>query len=211
MRKKIIVSRTAHYYLQLPEKNIQRILFVLHGYAQKASDFIKEFDFLKSTDCLVVAPEALSKFYNKKGEAVANWMTVHQRLDEIDDYVGYLNQLRDEIVQEYGNLATAALGFSQGTSTLMRWCMKSKLPMTHLYLCSGSIPPELDRSNVSHFEGNILYYYGDEDKLLPLEKVQLQLEALSALGLSYESKGYSGRHEISEVCKKDLSMFSRVD
>tara|TARA_B100000508_G_scaffold139007_1_gene136150 strand:- start:367 stop:1053 length:687 start_codon:yes stop_codon:yes gene_type:complete len=211
MKKNIIVPRTAHYYIQIPELKVQRVLYVIHGYAQKASDFLKEFGYLKKSNCLVIAPEALSKFYNKKGEAVANWMTVHQRLDEINDYVGYLNQVQDEILQEYGKLTTAALGFSQGTSTLMRWCMKSKLPMTHLYLCSGSIPPEMSKENVKHFNGQLHFYYGNKDKLFPLEKVKLQLKKLASIELNFIEKPFEGRHEISEFCKKDIIATTQVD
>jgi len=211
MKKNIIVSRTAHYYIQVPNLKIKRVLYVIHGYAQKASEFLNEFYFLKNSDCLVVAPEALSKFYNKKGEAVANWMTVHQRLDEIQDYVNYLSLLYEEVENDYNPGPSAALGFSQGTSTLLRWSMLDKIPLKHIYLCSGSIPPELTKENVRHYKGQLHYYYGNDDKLLSIAKAKLQLNMLESLELKCIEEHFEGRHEISEGCKKDVLAFSQAD
>jgi len=204
MRESIIIERKAHYDLLIPNREINAILFVIHGFGQRSSDFIHEFEFLKDSNCLVVAPEAISKFYNKKGEGVATWMTSYERLDEIEDYVNYLNLLLDRITQRYPVDRIHALGFSQGTSTLMRWAKQINPSFDEIFLCSGSVPPELNPLDVRGIGSNIKYYYGDQDKLHSLEKAKEQIKRLEVLNLKFEAIPFSGRHEISEKCKSDL-------
>jgi hypothetical protein len=44
---------------------------------------------------IIIAPEGLSRFYRKgfSGDVVASWMTKDDRLDDMEDYVRYLNDL----------------------------------------------------------------------------------------------------------------------
>jgi len=199
MKKSISISKTAHYYIQEPELQIEKVLFVIHGYAQLASDFINEFESLKSSAILVVAPEALSKFYNKARKPVANWMTSHEREDEIEDYINYLMALEEEIFNEYGKLEKSALGFSQGVSTLFRWLIASKYKSTQIFACSGSIPPELTTSDVSTIKSSIINYsYGDNDGLQSIESARKQINFLKSLSLNVIEQQYIGGHEVSE-------------
>lgn len=202
MKKSISISRTAHYYTQEPKLQIEKVLFVIHGYAQLASDFIKEFDYLKSSAILVVAPEALSKFYNKSRKPVANWMTSHEREDEIADYVKYLIAVEREIFTTYGKTEKIALGFSQGVSTLFRWLIASEYESTAIFACSGSIPPELNTSDVSTIKNSIINYsYGYNDGLQSIESAQKQINFLKSLSLTVNEQPYKGGHEVSEETK----------
>lgn len=205
MKKSIKVSKTAHYYYQIPEKEVKKILFVLHGYAQLASDFIKEFDYLKSSSILVVAPEALSKFYNKHHQPVANWMTSYEREDEIEDYITYLKRVEAEIFEEFGTKEKLALGFSQGVSTLFRWLKHTEVKAAQIYACSGSIPPELTLDDAKAFQkSQITYYYGDNDRLLPVKSALKQIDFLNSLSVQLTAVAFSGRHEISAITKSDI-------
>ena len=86
-KNEIKVAKTARYYTLNENRNIDTILYVLHGYAQLASKFIEEFDYLKNTNVLVVAPEGLSLFYGKERTPVSSWMTSYDRENEINDYI----------------------------------------------------------------------------------------------------------------------------
>ncbi len=209
MKHTLEILRRAHYHTQRPQKEVRSIVFVIHGYGQLANEFIEDFSFLKESSTLVVAPEAISKFYNKEKKAVANWMTSHERLDEIEDYINYLNQLEKEIQSVYGVLPTAILGFSQGVSTALRWICARRVKFNFFYACSGSIPPELHRSSFDGIrENQFFYYYGNADRLLTTENAKKQLQLLESFDLGIKAVAFEGRHEISQLTKDDLQQFS---
>lgn len=154
----------------------------------------------------VIAPEAISKFYNKERKAVASWMTAHEREDEIKDYVNYLEHLVDYLVKDSGEYHLRVLGFSQGVSTTLRWISQSKYKIEESFLCSGSIPPELDKDSLSdQSECQFHYFYGDHDPLLKEEKAKSYVGQLAALSNHVRAHAFEGSHEISEVCKGILS------
>ena len=96
----IQTTRSARYYsLGSIEGEITEVWYVLHGYGQRAEDFIKNFLPITSEGILVIASEALSRFYVKgfAGEVGASWMTREDRMSEIKDYVRYLDNLYAEI------------------------------------------------------------------------------------------------------------------
>jgi hypothetical protein len=86
----ITVTKTARYYSQgVLNATTERIWIVVHGYLQRAEDFIKMFDFLDDGKTYIVAPEALNRSYLKGGydKTGATWMTKDDRENEIKDYV----------------------------------------------------------------------------------------------------------------------------
>ena len=94
--------KTAHYYtLGNPDKSIQKLFIVMHGYGQLASRFVYKFDQLPE-DCLVLAPEGFSRFYwnEKKGLVGASWMTKANRLVEIEDYSDYIQHLYNHFLEQ---------------------------------------------------------------------------------------------------------------
>lgn len=210
MKHTLEIRRKAHYFIQKPDGEIRSVLYVIHGYGQLAEDFIEEFSFLKKTNTLVVAPEAISKFYNKERKAVANWMTSHERLDEIDDYISYLNQLENTVIDQYGILPAGVLGFSQGVSTALRWVAANQVRYNCFYACSGSIPPELKSTSFEDaLEKGFYYYYGDKDRLLSIENAKKQFGLLCDLGLKVHPMSFHGVHEISQETRDDLVKFSQ--
>src|SRR3546814_5982443 len=95
----ITVPRTARYYtMGEPQDQPRELWYVCHGYAQLGSRFIRRFAPLDDGTRLIVAPEALSRFYlevkgrtHAESPVGASWMTREDRLSEIDDYVAYLD------------------------------------------------------------------------------------------------------------------------
>lgn len=209
MKHKIEIKRTAHYYVQEPIEEVSSVLFVIHGYAQLAEEFLLGFEQLKNSSVLVIAPEAISKFYNKERRAVTSWMTAHERLDEIHDHVRYLNELYTVVNERYPDLPFSVLGFSQGVSTMFRWLKQTTFDIKSVFACSGTIPPELNHEDVLHLkETEVYYYFGDRDRLLSPENARKQIEFLEKLGIKVTSKEYNGRHEISDITIKNLIRFT---
>src|ERR671913_1620 len=92
----LVVPRTARYYTLGPTHGFPRELWIVcHGYGQLASRFVSQFAALDDGTRLIVAPEALSRFYldpipKRRNEASprvgASWMTREDRESEIADY-----------------------------------------------------------------------------------------------------------------------------
>jgi hypothetical protein len=68
--------------------------------------FIQKFKELASENTLIVAPEALSRFYLNgfSGRVGATWMTKEARDTEILDYLNYLNKLLDTLLMDLNPL-----------------------------------------------------------------------------------------------------------
>ncbi|MDZ4845066.1 MAG: hypothetical protein SH857_05895 [Chitinophagales bacterium] len=181
----LTIPKTARYYsLGEISKDTNTVWLVCHGYAQLAGEFIKEFESLAANDVLIIAPEALSKFYTKGffGTVGATWMTKEDRLNEIKDYINYLNTLFLKIKSEVSPTAqTHILGFSQGCSTICRWIAEKNPAYAALWLCSGSIPDDLDfakfknaieKSPAHYLLGNADPFIGEKDVLAFEERIK---------------------------------------
>src|SRR5829696_4770422 len=128
----IKVQRTARYYMiGEPGGNTSDVWFVCHGYNQLASDFIREFEPIAADSRVIVAPEALNRYYiatepgfhSAEAKIGATWMTRADRDAEIADYVAYLDDLYDEIFTRASRqeVSITVVGFSQGGATANRW------------------------------------------------------------------------------------------
>src|SRR4051812_1623967 len=125
------VPRTARFYtLGADPDGAGAVWFLLHGYGQLAGEFIRYFADLSTDSTLLVAPEAMNRFYlvspskAPAGERPvgATWMTREDRESEVGDYVEYLDLLLDEIRPRLApGAAINVLGFSQGAATATRW------------------------------------------------------------------------------------------
>src|SRR5206468_1825615 len=123
----IRVARTARYETLGSETTAREVWFVLHGYGQLAASFIQAFSVLDDGTRLIVAPEALNRFYLvgvDSGAAAerpvgATWMTREDRDAEIADYVEYLDALAAQVLGAVRRgerpPRVIVLGFSQGT------------------------------------------------------------------------------------------------
>ena len=108
----IRVARAARYYtLGSNGPHLREVWLVCHGYRQLARRFLRRFAGLDDGTRLIVAPEALSRFYlhdpadpvprhHKEVPVGATWMTREDRENEIADYVGYLDAVIDEVTHE---------------------------------------------------------------------------------------------------------------
>jgi predicted esterase len=128
-------------------------------------------------------------------------MTREDRLDEIADYILFLEEVRKKLSWEK-NLKSEIilLGFSQGVSTLLRWMHDRHPHADHLLLWAGGIPDDISfEFSKTYFENiNAHYFVGDEDEYyLPERKPEL-LSLLASTGMKAEFHLFSGSHRIEE-------------
>lgn len=199
----LTIPKTARYYsLGEISKETNTVWFVCHGYAQLAGEFIKEFEPLTAPGVLVVAPEALSKFYTKGffGAVGATWMTKEDRLNEIKDYVNYLDTLFRKIKSEVSPAAQMhILGFSQGCSTICRWIAERSPAYSALWLCSGSIPDDLDFSKFkTAIEKSPAHYLlGESDPFIGEKDISAFEERIKANRLPLQVHRFKGEHVLN--------------
>lgn len=215
----LVVPRTARYYTLGPTHGFPRELwFVCHGYGQLASRFISQFAPLDDGTRLIVAPEALSRFYldpipQRRHETSprvgATWMTREGRDAEIADYVAYLELLTQEVRHPLGGAAPRiiVLGFSQGTATVSRWLAASAMRADQLVLWSGGIPPELGLAAWSaRLQGaEITLVSGEKDEMVTPAAIAADAERLSLAGVAYTLQRHAGGHSIDASALEHLA------
>src|SRR3954464_2604730 len=146
----IEVSRTARYYV-LGDIRGGDLWIVLHGFGQLACDFVEYFAELNDGHHVVVAPEALNRYYtaglsvpSAERSVGATWMTREFREAEIRDYVRYLDLLHAELSRRFRPRRTIVGGFSQGGATASRWIANGVSEIHTLVLWGATLPPDLD-------------------------------------------------------------------
>ena len=202
----LTVSRTARYYTLGNAESPAQLWFVLHGHGQLASRFLRHFAPLDDGTRLVVAPEALSRYYLEDGvhgpesRVGATWMTREDRLSEINDYVAYLDALCEHITRSLAGAAPAlnVVGFSQGAATASRWTALGRSRVDRLWLWGGLLPPDLDlaRHGATLERARLTFVLGRHDRFATAEHRASVSERLSPHGFEPRLLEFDGGHVI---------------
>lgn len=207
-------QKTARYYLSKPHseinESIKKLIFVIHGYAQLAKDFIQEFEFLNNNETLIIAPEGLSKFYSK-GVIAASWMTKEDRDNEIDDYLFYLEGIANQILSHLPKKSEEiiVLGFSQGVHTAARFSVCTEMNVSKLILCASDFPQDADfdglREKTQSTQPMKIYYmFGDKDRNIRLENFEKSIALLEENEIQFEKIIFDGEHIVHQESVKKI-------
>jgi len=213
----IQVRRTARYYtLGEPGNETRDVWFVCHGYGQLASDFIKEFEIIADPARVVVAPEALSRYYvaqqpgfhSSESKVVASWMTREDRESEIDDYVAYLDALYDEILSKADrkNVSVTVLGFSQGGATANRWVTRGRSRADRLIMWGALIASDADLNQAATFfrDVKLTIVIGKKDQFANEKMIEDYQRVLTEKGVPFELLTFGGGHRMDRQTLKSL-------
>ncbi len=182
------VSRTARYHvLGESERPPREVWIVCHGYGQLAAPFLKRFEALDDGSRLLVAPEALSRFYlemvhTSDSRVGASWMTREDREAEMKDYIAYLDGLESEVFARLGRdgVRLVVVGFSQGTATASRWAVRGAARVDRLILWAGLLPPDVapaaEREKLNGLD--LVLVAGDKDDYVTPARLAEQRSAL---------------------------------
>lgn len=214
----IPVARTARYVvLGSPSEHTTEVWFALHGYGQLVADFVIPFKALDDGTRLVVAPEALNRFYlvaPKDTRAAdrpvgATWMTREDRESDIADYVAYLDKLYATIFTQMRRerVVVRALGFSQGVATAARWAALGRAQIDQLILWGGVLPPEIDlKHGVSSLRGiPIRLVAGTRDEFAGGEILEREVARLAKHGIEPSHSTFEGGHALSRTVLRQLA------
>ena len=203
IKKTLQIEKKARYFqLGNPGNNTSIVWVVLHGYGMLSEFFIQKFKKLENKNTLILAPEALNRFYidTNYGRVGASWMTKDERQDDIKENIKYLNSLMDQIIKDIGHnkFKINVLGFSQGGATACRWIFKSGLKFENLIMWAGDIPKDtlIEDNRLKWNDINTHLVMGEKDELINKEMKAKFLKLVTDYKLDYKLTLYDGDHRI---------------
>lgn len=214
----IKVGRTARYYmLGEPGEKTRDVWFVCHGYNQLAGDFIREFEAIADPSRVIVAPEALSRYYLATGPGFhaaeakigATWMTRADRDAEIADYVAYLDDLYDEIFTRArrSEVSVTVVGFSQGGATANRWLTRGRARADRLIMWGALLASDADLNQAATFfrDVKLTIVYGKRDQFADNGMISNYEKLLRDKDVPYELVKFDGGHRMDRATLAELA------
>ncbi len=199
----ININKTAKYYtLGKLSDEIKTVWFVFHGYGQLAKEFINEFLVLENKATLIIAPEALNKFYLRgfSGKIGTTWMTKDNRENEIIDYSNFIESIFKKELNniDINKIKINVLGFSQGAHTCVRWLDRFNHKINNLFLWGASFPHDCNYNN-SYWESiKAQIIFGKDDRFLTKEIIEKEKKYLISQNIKFSFLNFEGKHEISK-------------
>lgn len=186
------------------------VWFVLHGYAQLVTRFLRHFDGIVPADTCIVAPEGLSRFYvdHPQGDGRhlqrvgATWMTRENREDDIADTMYWLDTVyRDIVSGEHAAPVIGVLAFSQGVATATRWLASGTVHPQAFVAWAGGLAHDVPNEALQQAlkDARVTFVRGVHDTLMNDEQgehVGAQLRALSP-GAEYVT--FDGGHHLDRT------------
>ncbi|MDP9176175.1 MAG: dienelactone hydrolase family protein [Gemmatimonadota bacterium] len=208
----IKVGRTARYYMiGEPSDQTRDVWFVCHGYNQLAGDFIREFETIADDSRVIVAPEALSRYYlatepgfhSAEAKIGATWMTRADREAEIADYVAYLDDLYDEIFTRArrSDVSVTVVGFSQGGATANRWLTRGRARADRLIMWGALLATDSDLNDAASFfrDVKLTIVYGKRDQFADEGMIAKYEVLLHEKNVPYELVTFDGGHRMDRA------------
>jgi phospholipase/carboxylesterase len=189
---KMQIAHTVYYAVHTPEgKGPHRTLIVLHGFGQRAEEFIKVFEKLPPQGILVAAPQAPHQFYPR-------FPAREERDQSIADFIGYMRQFLELLKTERNADLTRlyVLGFSQGVSMAYRFWVHRAAPVRGLIACSSDLPPDVAERLGSMPPAPILLVHGRDDQIVPIAKSREAEAILRAQAIPAELLEFDGGHYV---------------
>lgn len=188
---------------------------VCHGYGQLASRFIRRFGVLDNGRRLLVAPEALSRFYLSGGtgphsdedKVGASWMTREERDAEIADQVTYLDCVCGHVLGGRDDVKLVAFGFSQGGAVVCRWAARTAFPPDRLILWGSGVPADLLEGTAipGLARAKLTIVAGVHDAIANEARIAEHVRQLEAAGLTYHLRLFDGGHEVNGAVLDEIS------
>ena len=209
---RLVTSRRARYYtIGGGEQPLPEAWIVLHGLGQLARIFITYFQSIDAPGRLVVAPEALNRYYlftepgmrSKDAKVGATWMTREDRENEIADQVDYLDAVWRETAA--GASRVTVLGFSQGVATAARWIATGKSRVDRFVAWSRQLPPDVDPSVYAKLAGGITMVAGTTDEYATWIAEGNHDSRMVAAGVTPKVVTFDGGHRMDRLTLDEIA------
>ncbi len=202
---RLVTTRRARYYTIGGDHPPGESWIVLHGLGQLASVFLGYFKSIATPGRLVVAPEALNRYYVTPGasggtadaKVGATWMTRADREAEIADQVEYLDAVWRETSSGAGRVT--ALGFSQGVATAARWIARGTSRIDRFVAWAGQLPPDVEPAVYAKLSGGLTLVTGTTDEYAPWIAEGNHDARLAAAGVTPQVVSFEGGHRMDRL------------
>jgi predicted esterase len=202
-------EKSGRYFTHGNPARADTLIIALHGYAQLARTWIQEFSSLDTERYYVVCAEGPHRFYAKgrRGDVAASWMTSEDRLNDIKDYVNFLDNVYKQVVTHGNFKRKILLGFSQGGATASRWIELGKHDINIFILWGSVFPPDLEQKFDSPLDTTANYFViGNNDEYFDKTRRDQQIKMFAVTGMKFEFVTFDGNHRIDiETLRKLLS------
>lgn len=187
--------------------NTKNVWVVLHGIGYLSRYFLKYFKDLDPDENYIIAPQAQSKYYLNNGykHVGASWLTKENTEAEIENVLEYLEAVYTaEALQNAPQLIL--LGYSQGVSVATRWVARNKIECSHLVLCSGGLPVELQKEDFEFLTNlKVSLVYGTKDEYLNEDRMAKEhVKAKDLFGEKLNIIPFEGGHEMNAKIISEL-------
>lgn len=177
---------------------------LLHGLGQLASVFITYFEVIATPGRLVVAPEALNRYYVARGpsggtkdaQVGATWMTREDRENEIADQADFLDGVWREVAS--GASRVTLVGFSQGVATACRWISSGRSRVDRFIAWAGQLSPDVDPSAYRGLRDGLVLVAGSRDEYAGWIAEGDHEARLEEAGVQFEVVGFEGGHRMDK-------------
>jgi len=207
---KMQIRHTVYYAVQAPETNGPHpTLIVLHGFGQRADEFIKVFETLPAQGILVTAPQGPHHFYPKfpSREVGFSWLTRYERDQSVADFIDYMQQFVELLKTEYAaDLSRLyVLGFSQGVSMAYRFWVHRAAPVAGIIAVSSDLPPDVAERLDTAPPAKILLVHGRDDQFVSIAKSRDAEIILRAHAIPVELSEFDGGHYIPSLAMEKIA------
>lgn len=196
---RIKIQSNGYYYVAENARTPAPLLVGLHGFAQRANDFLEVITPLAGNRFIPVAPQGfhqISRFPSK--EVVFSWMSSFEREDNIERNNRFLDGMIDRLTQE-GIASTEKailLGFSQGSSVAYRFAQAHPERVAGIVSVCADLPPDVKSNLAPLAKIPVLVAYSPEDRMVAEEHPLSALDALKSAGVKVESFVFEGDHRV---------------
>jgi predicted esterase len=196
----MVVSRHARVGIVGDPAQATEAWLLLHGHGMLARGMLHWFRPAAAPHRLLVAPEALSRFYvqlsGAKRAVGASWVTREDFDHDRDDVFQYIERAVREVVP--ASIPLDIHGFSQGVSVGTRWAIGTSRPVRQIVCWAGAIPDDVTgaglRASISHEVLDLVV--GDQDDRVPPERVVADGQRLRAEGMPTMVHRFAGGHTV---------------
>jgi predicted esterase len=192
----------------------RELWYILHGYAMLAPAFLGDAGVLDDGSRMLVAPEALSRFYDggqaermqhKDVPVGASWMTREDREMEIADANAYLDAVHAMVAGEFAAAGVplppvTLLGFSQGGATAARWIASGRSPVSRFILWGSSMAHDVDIASDDAPLRKVatIIVAGTRDIFATPKAVEREMARLAADRFPFRHLSFDGGHRLDD-------------
>jgi predicted esterase len=190
-----IAATTHGRYLVEPAADPAGALIGFHGQSETAAIELNHLQAIRGDrPWTLVSIQALNRYYTRRGDIVAAWMTREDRELAIADNIAYVRSVIDEVTRAIGRRPPRLVccGFSQGTAMAYRTAAFSGHTIDGLIILAGDVPPDVVPAAAAL--PKVLIGRGEAEEWYTAEKAALDIERLRLAGVPVTEHVFDAGH-----------------